>query len=380
MTSSKNFSLPAWINRFVLTGDELRYNYGNNLQPWKSRSNWSETASGWQFLHNVPNDGSFRVEIPDSFKQSPALDLNLVPMEDNNALQEDEEQFVDLFAPVRKKMRGMAIYARKFKGNDEARSVSTRSSKRSSRTSTQPSTSSTSSTRFLDETSANSTDTVSETSARCSVSSNVISLQSAVRIESDSFNKRSQTTNQTEVVMSSQNSDADDNCEVQENTATEAPSVSRKRLPTSIKGNAARTKQQQGNTKVQRKPITSKRVQIVPKFAGRTKTKWGVWNEDDDSDENQLLTDGNLTPQTTESKRLSVIEEETSQPCTTPCRGTSHVNEGMEKLAAPSWTTNQLQTSNTKFQTPNLRNTDETETGMSLSKLDCFQQSIQKPF
>ena len=76
--------------------------------------------------------------------------------------------------------------------------------------------------------------------------------------------------------MSSQNSDADDNCEVQENTATEAPSVSRKRLPTSIKGNAARTKQQQGNTKVQRKPITSKRVQIVPKFAGRTKTKWGV--------------------------------------------------------------------------------------------------------
>ena len=34
-------------------------------------------------------------------------------MEDNNALHEDEEQFFDLFAPVRKKMRGMAIYARK---------------------------------------------------------------------------------------------------------------------------------------------------------------------------------------------------------------------------------------------------------------------------
>ena len=108
-------------------------------------------------------------------------------MEDNNALHEDEEQFVDLFAPVRKEMRDMAINARKFKGNDEARSVSTRSSKRNSRRSTQPSSSSTSSTRFLDETSADSTDTVSETSARCSVSSNVISLQSAVRIESDPF-------------------------------------------------------------------------------------------------------------------------------------------------------------------------------------------------
>ena len=250
-----NFSLPAWINRFVLTGDELRYNYGNNLQPWKSRSNWSETASGWQFLHNVPNDGSFRLEIPDSFKQSPALDINLVQMEDNNALHEDEEQFVDLFAPVRKKMRGVAIYARKFKGNDEARSVSTKSSKRNSRTSTQPSTSSTSSTRFFDETSADSTDTISETLARCSVSSNVISLQSA-----DTDTQRSQTTNQSEVAISSQNSDADNNCEVQENTAFEAPSVSRNRLPTSIKGKAARTKKQQGNTKVQRKSVTSKRV------------------------------------------------------------------------------------------------------------------------
>ena len=94
----------------------------------------------------------------------------------------------------------------------------------------------------------------------------------------------------------------------------------------------------------------------------------------------QLLTDGNLTPQTTESKKVSVIEEKTSQLCTTPCRGTSQFNEGREKLAAPSSTTNQLQTFNTKFQTPNLRNTDETKTGMCLSKIDCFYNPFRNHF
>ena len=87
------------------------------------------------FSHNVPKDGSFQVELPDSLRHSPfhrdtpqfdeTLALSAtdplpilddiqtatdpLSMEDSEAVDDNKEDRVDLFSPIRKKLRGMSF-------------------------------------------------------------------------------------------------------------------------------------------------------------------------------------------------------------------------------------------------------------------------------
>ena len=52
-------------------------------------------------------------------------------MEDSEAVHDNEEDRVDLFSPIREKLKGLSLYAKKFKGNDDVRSVSSKSEAKS---------------------------------------------------------------------------------------------------------------------------------------------------------------------------------------------------------------------------------------------------------
>ena len=381
---------------FLFAGEELRYDYKNQFQPWKQRKNWSKTESGWQFLHNVPKDGSFQVELPDSLRHSPfnrdtppfdeTLALSAtdplpilddiqtatdpLSMEDSEAVDDNKEDRVDLFSPIRKKLRGMSLYAKTLKGNDDARSVSSKSETKSG-TITRPSTSQTSSLKSTEGTTSSS-DNFSDTSASSKRSSterhrnrnenreqemssqNVesesedhgevpdnddcsISSQSEVQAQQDSSidSRISQSVKQNESQIElSENSQVatQSSGENSEGRATAVRKVARKRLST-LTISAAKTSVQKKRKQSfllygLKKTVTSLSLQIVPKNIG-TKTKWVKSNEVNNNVLNQLLSEGHQAQKTTLSKTLSDIEEEPVQPELTP--SCSYSNEGLER-------------------------------------------------
>ena len=386
---------------FLFAGDELRYDYKNQFQPWKLRKNWSETESGWQFLHNVPKDGSFQLEIPGCLRHSPIYrdntssdeslrhsvsDRDPLSMKDNDVVQDNTDAPIDLFSPIRKKLRGMSLYAKQFKGNDDARSVSSISEAKSGTESgTKSVTESVTNSGTPTRSSITQTSS-SKTTEGATISSDDFSDTSASSKQNTTSRRRNQNKN-LKPEMSSQKAEAEDCVEVQvdydcstssqpeaqaqqitsidssvsqsveqhvsqielseksevvtqslgENSkarATAGRKAVRKRLST-ITISAAETSVQKKNRKQSfllyglKKPVTSRSLQIVPKHTGKKKTKWVKSDEETDDVLNQLLSEGHQTSQTTLSKTLSDIEEEPAQPELTP--SCSYSKKGLER-------------------------------------------------
>ena len=355
------------------------------------RKNWSKTDSGWQFLHNVPVDGSFQVELPESLihshihRDTPPFDQTFplsaadpLPMEDNEAVHDNKEDRVDFFSPIRKKLRGMSLYAKTFKGNDDARSVSSKSEAKSGTESetksgifTGPRTSQTSSSESAEGT-TRSSDNFSDTSASSKRSSterrrnrkenreqemsiqNVesesedhgevpgnndcsISSQSEVQAQQDSSKdctiSQSVEQNESQIDLSESSQVATQSSgENSIGRDTGVRKVARKRFST-LTISAAKTSVQKKRKQSfllygLKKPITSMSLQIVPTNIGK-KTKWVKTNEENNNVLNQLLSEGHQTLKTTLSKTLSDIEEESVQQELTP--SCSYSNEGLER-------------------------------------------------
>ena len=275
------------------------------------RKNWSKTDDGWQFLHNVPIDGSFQVEQPESLRHSPIhrdtppfdekpllSAADPFPMEDSEAVHDNKTIVLTFFHQFEKKLRGMSLYAKTFKGNDDARSVSSKSDAKSgtesgtkSGTFTGPSTSQTSSLESTEDRKENREQEMSiqnvesESEDHGEVPDNndcSISFQSEVQAQPDSSIDCtiSQSVEQNESQI-----DLSENSQVAtqfsgENSigrATGVRKVARKRLST-LSISAAKTSVQKKRKQSfllygLKKPVTSMSLQIVPTNIGK-KTKW----------------------------------------------------------------------------------------------------------